>query len=67
MKWNEYFIYDETSPTGLRWNRDVFAGRTGKSRIVAKGDVAGNLATYKNGYQNVWMLDLTINWLKHIE
>ena len=49
MKWNEYFIYDETSPTGLRWNRDVFAGRTGKSRIVAKGDVAGNLATYKNG------------------
>ena len=49
MKWNEYFYYDETSPTGLRWNRDVFAGRTGKSRIVAKGDIAGCFTQNKNG------------------
>ena len=49
MKWSDYFYYDETSPTGLRWNRDVFAGRTGKTKIVAKGDVAGYFTQNKNG------------------
>jgi hypothetical protein len=41
VQWTEHFYYDESSPTCLRWNRDVFRGRH-PYKFKTKGDVAGN-------------------------
>lgn len=49
IDWEEYFVYDLTSPTGLRWKKDVLAGRTGKTKIVLAGDPAGHLTSNSNG------------------
>jgi hypothetical protein len=42
INWNEWFTYDETSPTCLRWkvNKDGVRGRSGKKI----GDVAGSIS-----------------------
>ena len=59
MKWNEYFYYDETSPTGLRYAKDVVSrtGRVYKRRDDVAGFIkrlavdeqAGNLAFSADG------------------
>lgn len=49
MNWEDYFVYDSTSETGLRWAVDILAGKTGKSKIVSKGDEAGCLTSNKDG------------------
>lgn len=36
--WGKYVVYDETSPSYLRWRHD-----RGRSRVVKAGDVAGTL------------------------
>lgn len=43
IDWNEYFYYDETSPSCLRWKVDVFGGKNLKVLRTKKGNVAGGL------------------------
>ena len=47
----ELYVYDETSPTCLRWNVDVFSGRWKDKKNVGVGDVAGGLGN--SGYYQV--------------
>jgi hypothetical protein len=47
----EHLYYDETSPTFLRWNKDIFSGKDHKVLSYSKGDVAGCFD--KNGYLKV--------------
>lgn len=42
MKWADYFYYDETSPSCLRWAVDVRSGEGEKVVNCLKGDVAGS-------------------------
>lgn len=42
MQWSDYFYYDETSPTCLRWKVDVFGGVNYAAKNISAGDVAGN-------------------------
>jgi len=51
---NEWFYYDPSSPSFLRWKRDVSNGRY--NRCLAK-DITGSLARNKNGY-NYWLVTL---------
>lgn len=48
IEWEKWFYYDETSPSRLRWAKDVTNTRHYKSVIRYKGDVAGSLHT--DGY-----------------
>ena len=50
-KWSDYFIYDESSPSFLRWKVDRVSGRNKTQIHVKAGDVAG--CPNKNGYYNV--------------
>lgn len=50
IDWKDYFYYDETSPTCLRWAVDVRRGRGYKILFKAKGDVAGSVG---KGYSHV--------------
>lgn len=43
MQWSDYFYYDETSPTFVRWKVDRFRGRQLAQRIKKAGDVAGSM------------------------
>lgn len=43
MNWDEYFIYDETSPSCLRWRVTRYKGRGYKQVAVLAGTVAGSL------------------------
>ena len=49
MKWSDYFYYDETSPTCLRWKVDRFAGRDYKTKMVSAGDAAGWFSKRQDG------------------
>lgn len=41
MEWCNYFYYDETSPTCLRWKVNRWGGKSYTTLIVAAGSVAG--------------------------
>lgn len=47
----DLYFYDETSPTFLRWNTDIFSGRYKNQKNVSKGDVAGGIGN--SGYYQV--------------
>lgn len=49
MKWADYFYYDESSPSCLRWAVDILAGEYKSRVLVAKGDAAGSFREY-DGY-----------------
>ena len=48
--WSEYFYYDETSPTHLRWAIENNSKAHGKRY---KGDVAGSFGNIRNPYPTV--------------
>ena len=48
MDWSEWFYYDETSPTFLRWKVDKRGGRNYSAIIKSKDSVAGSIR--KDGY-----------------
>lgn len=57
--WSDYFYYDETSPSCLRWKVTKICGK-GKGRpAVSAGDVAGCL-----GNKNRWRV--TINYKSYL-
>lgn len=43
INWNDYFYYDETSPSCLRWKIDRYTGHHQTRIVMHKGDVAGTL------------------------
>lgn len=47
----ELYYYDESSPTCLRWNKDIFSGRHLNQKNVSKGDVAGGFSSGSGYYQ----------------
>lgn len=51
MNWKDYFYYDESSPSCLRWKVDIMAGEYKGRVLVSKGDPAGSLN--ENGYYTV--------------
>lgn len=51
MEINELYVYDETSPTCLRWAVDIYSGRWKNLKNVGIGDVAGGLGN--SGYYQV--------------
>jgi len=48
MNWADYFYYDESSPSCLRWAVDVRAGKDHGRVIVKSGDVAGHVVASGN-------------------
>lgn len=51
MNWSEWFYYDETSPTFLRWRVERRGGINNLCQVVAPHDKAGCIT--KNGYGEV--------------
>jgi hypothetical protein len=43
MNFNDWFYYDETSPSGIRWKVDRWSGKNYQVLRVAKGAVAGSI------------------------
>ena len=50
---NKFFIYDETSPSCLRWKVSRYSGKNKCKLEVKVGDVAGTLSDL--GYYRVWV------------
>lgn len=59
LDFNEYFYYDETSPSCLRWKVDRLSGKNYRQCHVHAGDVAGSVNA--EGY---WQLKLNHNNLQ---
>lgn len=53
LNFAEYFYYDESSPTGLRWNTDIRCGKNGNRLRFSRDNVAGNLDD--TGYYRVML------------
>lgn len=45
IEWTEYFIYDETSPSCLRWKNDIYSGLNYSILRIKAGTPAGTLHT----------------------
>lgn len=54
LEWSDYFYYDESSPSCLRWKIDRFAGKCRNIERISKGDIAGSLCS--DGYFRVKLL-----------
>ena len=54
IDWNEYFYYDSSSPSGLRWKKSIYSGKHKNILNVMEGDVAGGIRS-DSGY---WMVSL---------
>lgn len=52
IDFKEFVSYDESSPTFLRWEVDIYSGRNYKILEVSKGDIAGSLVS-SSGYSQV--------------
>lgn len=53
IDWKDWFYYDETSPSCLRWKVDRLTGRGYGRKVVQQGDVAG--AKNGKGYYDVML------------
>ena len=64
MNLKDYFYYDETSRTFLRWKVDIWTGRHRATKNVSAGDVAGSLIKNSSGRIQCYRVSLnrkTIN------
>lgn len=52
VDWNSLVVYDESSPTCLRWKVDCCSGRWRKIKHIKVGDVAGSLNP-SEGYSQI--------------
>lgn len=59
----EWFYYDETSPSCLRWAKDCYSGKTYSIKVKNKGDVAGVKVFRRGGKPFRW--DLTFKNKKY--
>lgn len=55
MQWSDYFYYDETSPTFLRWKIEVRTGRAYNVVLVSPSAVAGTYPENPRTYCRVWI------------
>jgi len=55
IKWEDYFYYDETSPSCLKWNVSRYSGKNNTRLMVSKGEFAGSLSK-QSGYWKVVLL-----------
>ena len=53
INFSKPFYYDETSPTGLRWNINVMSGKTMNVFAARAGDVAGNIHNINRNKNNL--------------
>lgn len=51
VDYHEYFYYDETSPSCLRWKVDIYGGRDYKIVAAKKDSVAGSLSKDNHYYR----------------
>lgn len=51
INFSEIFYVDESSPSGLRWNIDCYAGEHKSIKLVSKGDVAGSIKSNKTSWK----------------
>ena len=61
------FVYDESSPTFLRWKVDRYAGKNYNRKIVSAGDVAG-VATGNRvqvRYKGIFYIGPRVVWYLH--
>lgn len=58
IDWNEYFYYDETSPSCLRWKVDRRAGMNYNVVLKSAGSVAGSLFKTNASYGGVYRVGL---------
>jgi HNH endonuclease/AP2 domain len=58
--WHSLFLYDETSPSCLRWKQDRFRGAHKKQKFISAGDVVGSLNPL-DGYWHVHTLGSVYN------
>lgn len=58
MNWNDYFFYDETSPSGLRWKVAKWIGEFRSVQIVSEGEVAGSKQFNKDGTAKAYRVGL---------
>lgn len=49
--YEDYFYYDESSPSCLRWKVDRFGGKDYKVKSVSKGDIAGSVSNGNEYYR----------------
>lgn len=56
VKWENYFYYDESSPSFLKWNVEIRTGRNMKRVLISKGDNAGCI--FKTPCTNYWRVQL---------
>jgi len=61
IKWDEHFYLDDTSPSGLRWKREVRCGNTNTVVRCDVGDVAGSHFVHPSGKSNYWMTNVDGN------
>lgn len=50
VAFNEMFVYDESSPTCLRWKVDRLSGHHRKIKSASAGDIAGSLDARKEAF-----------------
>ena len=55
MQWSDYFYYDDTSPTFLRWKIEVRTGRAYNITLVSPNDVAGSYPENPRTYSRIWI------------
>ena len=58
IDWNEYFYYDETSPSCLRWKVDMRAGMNYNVILKPANSAAGSLFKPGKSYQGVYRVGL---------
>lgn len=51
IDYNDYFYYDETSPSCLRWKVNVYGGRQYKIIVAKKDSVAGSISKDNEYYR----------------
>lgn len=51
--WRDWFYYDETSPTFLRWATNITRHNSKTSYVVQKGDIAGTFSAGR-AFVKVW-------------
>lgn len=61
MNWDDYFVYDETSPSCLRWKYDQFLGGDVRRVTIKSGDIAGTLVFNKSKREH-YSYYITLNY-----
>lgn len=65
INWDEWFYYDESSPTYLRWKVEVRSGRQYKFLRFSPGDIAGSYDTTNPAYNYARVKKFGKRWLVH--